>query len=290
MIHGAFGTLGILAKLTFRLVPAKQFVHLVYERYATLADYQTAIAGHAERDDVDFMDGIIHSPELYVLCTARFAGRAPYTSRYDWLRVYYKSTASRREDYMTTADYFFRYDRGVTNVRPRSFLGRLVFGKFISSTQMLALGEKLHWLLRTKRPTVTLDVFLPVSKVPAFLAWYERELGHYPLWCVPYRRVRDYEWLDPRFYANNHDGMFLDIAIYGMKQRRGVNAHRLIEKKLAELGGMKTLISHNYYDEDEFWSIWNAKTYAEVKAITDPGNVFRDLYTKTCRAAMGHAD
>jgi hypothetical protein len=24
-----------------------------------------------------------------------------------------------------------------------------------------------------------------------------------------------------------------------------------------------------------------------VKALTDPQNVFRDLYTKTCRAAMG---
>jgi len=24
-----------------------------------------------------------------------------------------------------------------------------------------------------------------------------------------------------------------------------------------------------------------------VKAITDPNNIFRDLYQKTCRAAMG---
>jgi hypothetical protein len=27
-----------------------------------------------------------------------------------------------------------------------------------------------------------------------------------------------------------------------------------------------------------------------VKALTDPRNVFRDLYVKTCRAAMGIAD
>ena len=148
MLHGSFGTLGILSKLAFRLVPAKRFVKLVHEKYDRLDAYQAAIAEHVARDDVDFMDGIIHSPTPYVLCVGHFVDRAPYTSRYDWIRVYYKSTASRDEDYMTTRDYLFRYDRGVTNVRPRSFLGRLVFGKWLSSTQMLRLGERLHWLLR----------------------------------------------------------------------------------------------------------------------------------------------
>ena len=64
----------------------------------------------------------------------------------------------------------------------------------------------------------------------------------------------------------------------------------MIEEKLRELGGIKTLISHNYYSRDEFWSIWNKRNYDAVKAITDPRNVFRDLYTKTCRAAMGLAE
>jgi FAD/FMN-containing dehydrogenase len=128
MVHGAFGTLGIVAKLAFKLVPAKPFVHLVHERYTTLADYQAAIARHADVRDLDFMDGIIHSPTLYVLCVGRFVDRAPYTSRYDWIAVYYQSTAKRAEDYLRTADYFFRYDRGVTNVRPSSLVGRMLFG------------------------------------------------------------------------------------------------------------------------------------------------------------------
>lgn len=50
---------------------------------------------------------------------------------------------------------------------------------------------------------------------------------------------------------------------------------------------MKTLISHNYYSRDEFWSIWNKGNYDRVKQQTDPRNLFRDLYSKTCRAAMG---
>jgi FAD/FMN-containing dehydrogenase len=287
MIHGGFGTVGVLSKLTFRLIPAKRYVKLTYETYTTIADYQAAIARHAEANDLDFMDGIIHSPTRYVLSAGRFVDDAPYSNRYDWMKVYYRSTAERTEDYLLTPDYFFRYDRGVTNVRPKSFVGRLLFGKWMSSTQWLRLGNKLHWLLRDKKPTITLDVFVPVSKVAEFLDWYERELGFYPLWCVPYRRVHDYEWLAPAFWKRLDDRMFFDLAIYGMRQHGDKNYHRMVEQKLEELGGIKTLIAHNYYSEDEFWSIWNKRDYDAVKAITDPKNVFRDLYTKTCKAAMG---
>jgi FAD/FMN-containing dehydrogenase len=289
MMHGAFGTLGILSKLTFRLVPAKPFVHIVYETHRDFASYRASIESHAEKRDCDFMDGIIHSPEKYVLSVGHFVDKAPYTSSYEWLKVYYVSTGERREDYLTTPDYFFRYDRGVTNVRPKSFLGRLVFGKFISSTNVLAFAEKIHFLLERERPTVTLDVFVPVSRVEEFLAWYRAELGYYPLWAVPYKRVHDYPWLNATFYKDLEDTMFLDLAIYGMRQPDGKNVHKMIEDKLRELGGMKTLISHNYYTPDEFWQTWNRDNYQTVKSQTDPDNLFRDLYTKTCRAAMGRA-
>lgn len=287
MVHGAFGTLGVLTKLSFELVEAKPYVRLNYETYATARDYTAAILRRFESRDVDFMDGIIHSPDRYVLSLGWFTDRAPYTSRYDWMTAYYETTAARTVDYMTTPDYFFRYDRGVTNVRPNSQLGRLLFGKFMSSSQWLWLGDKLHWLLPQDKPTVTVDVFVPISKMCEFMDWYEQEFQYYPLWCVPYRRVRDYEWLDESFYDGLQDELFVDLAIYGMRQRGDKNYHRVMEEKLQEIGGIKTLIAHNYYAEDEFWTIFNKPNYDAVKAITDPDNLFRDLYTKTCRAAMG---
>jgi FAD/FMN-containing dehydrogenase len=276
MMHGAFGTLGILSKLTFRLVPAKPFVHVTYEKHARLDDYLAAIEAHTAWHGVDFMDGIIHRPDLHVLSVGRFVDHAPYTHRYDRLAVYYKSTARRDEDYLDTEHYLFRYDRGVTNVTP-----------FLSSAKVLRLAQWLHRWLPADRPRVTLDTFVPISRVPAFLDWYTREVGHFPLWCVPYRRVRDYEWIRPSFFAGLEDELFLDLAIYGMKQPRGKNIHRMIEEELARIGGLKTLISHNYYSPDEFWSVWNKPNYDEVKRLTDPKNVFRDLYTKTCLAAHG---
>jgi FAD/FMN-containing dehydrogenase len=283
MMHGSFGTVGILSRLVFRLIPAKPFVHLRHEHHASLDSYLASIWSHFERRDVDFMDGIIHSPSHLVLCVGDFVDRAPYTNRYDWLKVYFQSTARRSEDYLKTPHYFYRYDKGVTNVYPTSFLGRLLLGKFLSSSEILRLAEKLRWLLLSDdRPVVTVDTFVPFSRLKDFLEWYAKAFDHFPLWVVPYARVHDYEWINDRIWAKLDDRLVIDIAIYGMKQRGDTNYYRLIEEKLQELNGIKTLISYNYYQEAEFWQIFNRKNHDTVKAITDPDNIFRTLYEKTC--------
>lgn len=288
MMHGSFGTVGILSRLVFRLIPAKPYVHIRHEKHTSIDSYLESIKAHFERKDVEFMDGIIHSNTQLSLCVGEFVDSAPYTHRYDWLRVYYQSTATRKEDYFETPHYFFRYDQGVTNVHPKSFLGRLLLGKFLGSSEVLRLAEKARWLLlNDDRPDVTVDTFLPFSKLKEFLLWYEKDFGHFPLWCVPYRRVHDYEWLADDFWEGFEDELMVDIAIYGMKQRGDTNYYRLLETKLQELHGVKTLISYNYYPEEEFWRIFHKKNFDTVKAITDPNNIFRNLYEKTCRASMG---
>lgn len=288
MVHGSFGTVGILSRLVFRLVPAKPYVHLRHETHRSVDSYLESIWAHFERRDVDFMDGIIHSLDKLVLCVGDFAESAPYANRYDWLKVYYESTARRSEDYLRTYDYFYRYDRGVTNVHPKSWVGRLLLGKFLGSSQILRLAKKLRWLLLSDdRPDVTVDTFLPFSRLKEFLLWYAETFRYFPLWCVPYRRVHDYEWLAEGFWPGLADRLMVDIAIYGMRQRGETNWYRLMEEKLLELNGVKTLISYNYYSEEEFWRIFNRPNYEAVKAVTDPDNIFRDLYQRTCRAMMG---
>jgi hypothetical protein len=277
----------IISKLTFRLGRAKPFVRVRYRKHARLDAYLGAIERRFRAPDVDFVDGILHAPSELVLCLGDFVDEAPYASRYDWTKVYYRSTRLRSEDYLRTRDYFFRYDHGVTNVHPRSPLARLLLGRFMGSTRLLRLAERMHWALPARQPAVVLDVFVPLSRAAEFMDWYRRELDFFPLWCVPYRRVRPYEWLSEELLRRSSDELWLDLAIYGMKQPPGRNVHAEMERKLMELGGIKTLISHNYYSEQDFWTIYNRRNYEAVKAIVDPDNVFRGLYEKTCRAAMG---
>ena len=287
MAHGTFGTLGVITKLTFRLVPSKPFVHVTYEKYPDLESYKKAIWSHYERQDVDFMDGIIHSPTELVLSLGQFVGQAPYSHSYDWMRVYFLSTKTRKEDYLKTPDYFFRYDKGVTNVTPKSFLGRLLFGKFIDSTVILKIVDRLRRFLPEKMIPVTLDTFIPFSKVTEFMGWYGREIDFFPLWCVPYKRMRPYEWIDSDYLKKTDDELYIDLAIYGLHRQDNAATYKLFEDELAELGAIKTLITPNYYSEADFWKIWNKPNYEEVKRLTDPDNIFRDLYTKMCRAARG---
>ena len=287
MMHGAFGTLGVLTELTFRLCPAQPYLRLTYEKHRTAASYLASIAAHARDRDVDFMDGIIHGPNLYVLSLGHFVERAPYTHRYDWVTPYHATTARRAEDYFTTPDYFFRYNRGVTAVRPRSWWARLLFGRFIESTRVLRVADRFNHLLKPEQIGVTVDLFIPFSRCEEFLAWYWREFGPHPLWCVPYRPAEQYPWISRAYHDRMTDDLFVDLAIYGYADPAGRNVYRLIEEKLHEIGGLKTLIAPNYYSEDEFWQVFDRDNHMSVKARTDPDNLFRDLYQKTCRAARG---
>lgn len=286
MVHGTFGTLGIISRLKFRLIPAEPFVRVKYEKYGTLEEYKDAIWRHFCRGEVDFMDGIIHSPAEYVLSVADFVDTAPYMNKYDWTKVYYQSTAKRKEDYLKTPDYFFRYDKGVTNVTPGWFIGRLLFGKFINSTRTLQIANLLRPVLPAGAIPITLDMFIPFSRISEFMSWYKKEINHFPLWCVPYKS-QYYGWISDDFLSSMKDELFLDIAIYGMRRNDGINYYKKIEDKLMEIGGLKTLISGNYYSEEDFWKTWNKDNYHTVKQITDPRNIFRDLYTKTCKTMRG---
>ena len=287
MIHGTFGTLGIITKLKFKLIPAKPYVKVTYKKYYTLEDYKAAIWKHYENKDVDFMDGIIHSPKEYVLSAANFVDTAPYTHNYDWTRVYFKSTKQRKEDYLKTPDYFFRYDKGITTASPKSFLGRLFFRKFMNSTNTLKMVEKLRWLIPERKIPITVDTFIPFTKVTEFMKWYNKEINYYPLWCVPYKLVRNYDWISDEFFKKTKDKLYLDLAIYGMKKTKDKNHYKILEDKLMQIGALKTLISTNYYTETDFWKIWNKKNYDQIKQKTDPNNIFRDLYTKMCKTKRG---
>lgn len=287
MVHGTFGTIGIITKLNFRLIPAKKYVHVVYEKYRTLEEYKKAIRTRFDAGDVDFMDGIIHSPSEYVLSLGYFTDTAPYTHRYDWITIYYKTTKQRSEDYLRLYDYYFRYDQGVTTESISSPVGRFFFGKLLGSTIRLKLANALHRLLKPNMIPVTVDLFIPSKNIEEFMEWYRREIGHFPLWCVPYRNVHEYEWINDEFIDRIRDDLFLDIAIYGMKREKERNIYRVIEEGLMKIGGLKTLISENYFSEEEFWSIWDKERYEEVKSRTDPRNLLRDLYNKSCRTMVG---
>jgi FAD/FMN-containing dehydrogenase len=287
MIHGSYGTLGILTRLRFRLVPAKPYVRMEYRRFATAESFAEAMHARISAADVDFIDAIVHGPDAFVLCLGRFVDQAPYTSDYRWLDIFYKSTATREEDYLTTFDYCFRYDtecHWLTKTLPplewkpvRFAIGKLVLG----SENLIRWSKRLEPLLGLKkRPDVVVDVFIPSRRFLDFWRWYERDYPFYPLWVIPYRIPAPYPWLSPAHAARMNDQLFLDCAVYGKRNDGPVDASAVLEEKTFELDGIKTLISRNHYSPERFWQIYDRSGYEAAKAKLDPRRVFPGLYEK----------
>ena len=288
MIHGSYGTLGIITKLKFQLIPAKPYVRMDYVSYPSFAALSEAMHQHYQDRDVDFMDAIVHNSKQAILCIGTLVDQAPKISTYTYLNVFYKSTLKKKQDYLTTEEYLFRYDtechwlsRTIPGMETK--LMRLLFGKFLlSSTNLLTWSKRLRPILKfDSRPDVVVDIFIPFNRLQKFYKDYLQKINYFPLWIVPYKRVAKYPWINRDYEKKMEDDLFIDIAIYGLSNRnKAINYYKIIEDMVHEYNGFKTLISHNFYDRETFWKVYDRENWESVKKKTDPHNYFRDLYEK----------
>ena len=289
MMHGSYGTLGILSLLKFKLIPVRPYVKLTYRRFDNVQDFWECLRKSCRDGYYDFVDGIMHGREQMVVCLGRMVDEAPYVSKLGPRTIYYKSTLEKSIDYLTTYEYYFRYDsecHWLTRSIPlmESVPFRVLFGRFIlGSTNMIRHANRLRHLFKyRRRPDVIVDVFVPAFNFIEFYRWYESEFEFYPLWIVPYRFMEDYPWLSQEYRSRfAGERLFIDCAIYGKKNNdRRIDYSRILEEKVYSMSGVKTLISRNHYDEDTFWTIYNRDTYRKVKREMDDRNLFGELYEK----------
>ena len=76
--------------------------------------------------------------------------------------------------------------------------------------------------------------------------------------------------------------LYINFGFWGTVQSEHEVGYfnRLIEAKVTELKGIKSLYSSVYYSEAEFWQIFDEKTYMDLKQKYDPQHKFLDLYSK----------
>jgi len=55
MVHGSYGTLAVLTRLTFDLVPAGPYVEMTYERYSEPGEFFAAMKARCDAGDVEFI-------------------------------------------------------------------------------------------------------------------------------------------------------------------------------------------------------------------------------------------
>ncbi len=291
----SYGTLGYVLKLKAKLVPVKRFVKLTHMRYIDPSAYFEDLQSWCGRE-VDFIDGVVFGKDELYLTIGEFVADAPYSSDYSYHNIYYKSIRERESDYLTVADYIWRWDTDwfwcsknlfaqnplIRRLYGRARLNSITYTKIMRWNSRWKLMHYLDRILGYHTESVIQDVQIPVENCERFLDFYHREIQFLPVWICPSRAydssaVFDLYPLDPaKLYVNFG---FWDV----IKGRRAVpegHYNRKIEAEVRELGGMKSLYSDAFYSRNEFWELYNKPSYERLKQRYDPNGRFKDLYAK----------
>jgi FAD/FMN-containing dehydrogenase len=298
LFHGlpnSYGTLGYVLKLRAQTLPVTGFVRLRHHRHdspaAFFADLETKC-----RSDADFVDGVIFGPDELYVSEAHHVREAAALSDYGYLDIFYRSIREKREDYLTTHDFLWRWDTdwfwcsknlGMQNPLLRRLAGRKRLNS-VTYTKIMRWNARHGWTDRLDRlrgrhsESVIQDICIPIDHASEFLKFLDDEIGIYPIWTCPARHHADRP--TPLFPMNEADVLYVDFGFWDVIRTREAHApghfNRLIERKTAELGGAKSLYSEAFYERDEFWSIYNRESYRELKRKYDPQGRLRDLYDK----------
>lgn len=322
LFHGfpnSYGTLGYSTRLRIELEPVERNVRLRHVRFDGLLALQEAMARIAEEHTydgvrVDYLDGVVFTPdESYLVLGEQTAEQGP-TSDYTDMDIFYRSIQhppghTPKTDLLTIRDYLWRWDTdwfwcsrafGTQNPKirrfwPKRFLRSSFYWKLIGLDQKYDIGDRLERRKgKPPRERVVQDIEVPIERTAEFVEWFLPTTEIEPVWLCPLRLRENrpgaaldnasQPWtlypLEPkRTYVNI--GFWSSVPIVPGEPEGAMN--RLIEKKVSELDGHKSLYSESFYDEDEFHHMYGGDHYAALKRRYDPQSRLLNLYEKAVR-------
>jgi len=299
LFHGfpnSYGTLGYALKLTARTLPVARHVRVDHARHDDEGRFFAALERACADDTVDFVDGVVFGRSDLVLSCARFVDDAPWVSDYTFERIYYRSLRERSVDYLTTRDYLWRWDtdwfwcsKSVGAQHPllrrlygRTRLNSITYQKIMRWNSRLGAMAALDRLRGIHSESVIQDVDIPIARAAEFLDFLHADVGILPIWICPIRAPNPASeatlYRLSRGTLSVNFGFWDTVAAREARPRGFVN--RKIERKVAAVGGIKSLYSDSYFTEDEFWSIHDRDAYRALKARYDPQGALGNLYEK----------
>jgi FAD/FMN-containing dehydrogenase len=293
----SYGTLGYALRVKAQAIPVKPYVHLRHIRFSYGRDFFAELESLLKAGTADFVDGTIFDPGEMYLTLGTFADEAPHTSDYTFENIYYRSIREKKEDWLTVKDYLWRWDTDwfwcsknvfAQNAFLRKFafgkrrLGSRTYTKIMRWNSRAGITKKVEKLLGLHSESVIQDVDVPISRAAEFLDFYARNIALWPQWVCPIgfdSRKKDSFTL----YPMRHD-YYVNFGFWDVKRTKEAHPpghfNRLIERKVTELGGIKSLYSDSFFPQAEFEQLYGGSTYKGLKSAYDPGSAFPGLYEK----------
>jgi FAD/FMN-containing dehydrogenase len=298
----SYGTLGYSVRLKIELEPVKPFVALRHLRFTSLPEMVATMdrivdTGGIDGSPVDYLDGVVFSADESYLCLGVRTSTPGPVSDYTGQDVYYRSiqhASGEKHDRLTIHDYLWRWDTdwfwcsrafGAQNptIRrfwPRRFRRSSFYWKLIAYDRRFDIADRIE--KRNGRPPlerVVQDIEVPIGRTAEFLDWFGENVPIEPVWLCPLRLRDDTTW--PLYPIAGHQ-TYVNIGFWSSVPAGASEgeANRLIEEKVSELDGHKSLYSDAYYSPEEFSGLYGGETYNTVKKAYDPDSRLLDLYAK----------
>jgi FAD/FMN-containing dehydrogenase len=301
----SYGSLGYAVRLTIKLIPAKRYVRVSHERFTSSGKFFAAVRKEMLKPTSDYFDGVVFSENDLVLTRGTItdddtvAGRVQRPSDYTWMKQYWRSLRTRKDDLLTTKQYLWRWDTDwfwcSKNVGAQFLPLRLVLGpKLLNSISyqrvmrasgrfplkhMLAIPKAIG--LSKQRESVIQDVDIPLDKAASFLAAFEQSIPIRPIWVCPFIVTSDKHPL----YRLTKGKPYVNFGFWDTMPTDKPEGHynKIVESLVSAHDGKKSLYSSSYFTREEFWRIYDRTAYDALKRTHDKNKRFPDLYEKTVK-------
>lgn len=302
----SYGTLGYSTRLRIELEPVAPFVSLRHVRFRSLPAIVAAMeriidTGGQGGTPVDYLDAVVFGPDESYLCVGRRTNTPGPVSDYTGANIYYQSirhnsagVEATKDDRLTMLDYFWRWDTdwfwcsrafGVQNPRlrrwwPRRYRRSSVYSKLVAMDRRLGVSDRIETRKSgSARERVVQDIEIPVERTCEFLEWFAEFVPITPVWLCPLR-LRDNEgW---PLYPMQPDHTYVNVGFWSSVPAGATDGatNRLVEAKVSELDGHKSLYSDSFYSREQFDELYGGEAYNSVKKAYDPESRLLDLYAK----------
>jgi FAD/FMN-containing dehydrogenase len=246
------------------------------------------------------LDGTVFAPRELYLTLGSFRDAAPHASDYTFENIFYRSIRERTTDYLSIHDYLWRWDTDwfwcssnvyaqyplVRRLLGKNRLNSITYQRIMRWNSRWGVTKALQRLRGLHSESVIQDVDIPIDRAAEFLAFLHAEIGIRPIWICPIKApdAKARFTLYPLRAGTVHINFgFWDTVVERAAHPPGFR-NRKVERKVAELGGVKSLYSDSYYTEEEFWSTYDHAAYAALKARYDPATGFRTCTRSACYA------
>ncbi|MEO9329084.1 FAD-binding oxidoreductase [Gordonia aurantiaca] len=308
----SYGTLGYSVRLKIELEPVKPYVALRHVRFGSIAELQATmdriIADRSyDGERVDYLDGVVFSAGESYLTLGRQTDEQGPVSDYTGMDIYYRSIQSKKTDRLTIHDYLWRWDTdwfwcsrafGAQNPRirrfwPKRYLRSSFYWKLVALDHRYNIGDLLN--KRKGLPPnerVVQDIEVPIERTTEYVEWFLENIPIEPIWLCPLRlREPALPGSDPvrpwPLYPLEPRRTYVNVGFWSavpVTPGKPGHTNRLIERKVAELDGHKSLYSESFYEPEEFDELYGGESYRLLKKRYDPRGRLLDLYAKAVKS------